>query len=68
MGFLLIPNLEIGFSAAFGEIGLDDEATRDYNVLSFDLFYRLKNLDLRAEYVKQEVDDLASSIAPEGQW
>lgn len=68
IGFLPIPNLEIGFSGAFGKVGLEDEATRDYNVLSFDLFYRLKNLDLRAEYVKQKVDDLASSIAPEGQW
>lgn len=68
LGFLPIPNLEIGFSRAFGEVGLEDEATRDYDVMSFDLFYRLKNLDLRAEYVKQEVDGLASSIAPEGQW
>ena len=68
IGFLPIPNLEIGFSGAFGKVGLENEATRDYNVLSFDLFYRLKNLDLRAEYVKQKVGDLASSIAPEGQW
>ena len=68
LGFLPIPNLEIGFSGAIGEVGLEDEATRNYDVLSFDLFYRWKNLDLRAEYVKQEVDDLATSIAPEGQW
>ncbi len=68
IGFLPIPNLEIGFSGASGNVALEDESERDYDVLGVDLFYRWQNLDLRAEYVKQEVGDLATSIAPEGQW
>jgi len=67
LGFVPIPNLEIAVSGTFGDISLEDESTRDYEVLGFDLFYNWKNLDLRAEYVRQEVGELASSIAPEGQ-
>jgi hypothetical protein len=68
IGFLPIPNVEIGISGAFGELGLPgDTGDRDYDVLGFDLFARWRNLDLRGEYVKQEVDGFAGSVAEEGQ-
>ena len=67
LGFLPFANLEIGVSGAFGDIALEDEDDRDYEVLGFDLFYRWNNLDLRGEYVKQEVDELLTSVAPEAQ-
>jgi hypothetical protein len=67
LGFIPIANLEIGVSGALGNLALEDEADRDYDVLGFDLFYRWKNLDLRGEYIKQKVGALATSVAPEGQ-
>jgi hypothetical protein len=71
---LPIPNLELAFSAATGDVAVvEDEfgevsgdPTRNYDVLGFDASYRWKNLDLRGEYVSQEVDENPLSIAPEG--
>jgi hypothetical protein len=67
LGFVPIANLEVGVSGAFGNLALEDEEDRDYDVIGFDLFYRWKNLDLRGEYIKQKVGALATSVAPEGQ-
>ncbi len=67
LGFLPIPNLEVGISGTLGNIALVNESDRDYDVLGFDMFYRWKNLNLRAEYIKQKVGALAASVAPEGQ-
>jgi Gram-negative porin len=67
LGFLPMANLEIGVSGALGDLALEDEADRDYDALGFDVFYRWKNLDLRGEYIRQKVDALATSVAPEGQ-
>lgn len=71
LGFLPFPNMEIGVSGAIGEVGLEvggiNEPTRDYEVFGADLFARWRKLDLRAEYVYQNVDAQISSIAPEGQ-
>jgi hypothetical protein len=71
LGFLPYPNLEIGFSVAMGDVGLEvggvNEPTRDYNVYGADLFARWKNLDIRGEYIYQEVDDQVNSIAPDRQ-
>ncbi len=67
LGFVPFPNLEVGFSGSLGDLALDGEADRDYDVLGFDLFYRWNNLDLRGEYIRQKVGALAASVAPEGQ-
>jgi len=77
IAFLPIPSLEIGVSGATGDVavveddGMDVEGDpkRGYEVVGFDASYRWKNLDLRGEYVSQEVDENAMSIAPEsGKW
>jgi hypothetical protein len=67
LGFLPVPNLEVGISGSLGNLALEDESDRDYDVLGFDLFYRWKNLDIRGEYIRQKVGALATSVAPESQ-
>ena len=68
IGFLPIPNFELGFSGSVGDIGLPgDPGDRDYDVIGLDFSGRWKNLDLRGEYVKQEVGSLVGSVAEEGQ-
>jgi len=74
VALLPIPNLELAFSAATGDVAVvEDEfgdvsgdPTRDYDVLGFDASYRWKSLDLRGEYVSQEVGENPLSIAAEG--
>jgi len=65
-----LPKLEFGLSAARGDIAVVQagvsEAVRDYRVLGADAAYQIGGLDLRAEYVEQEVGDLATSVAPAG--
>lgn len=71
---LPVPSLEIGVSGAFGDAavvendGLDFEGdpARDYEVLGADFSYRWHTLDLRGEYVQQDIGDAAGSIVPEG--
>ena len=73
VAFLPIPNLEFAVSGATGDVAivendgvdLDGDPTRGYTVLGFDANYRWNNLDLRGEYVSQEVDAAALSVAPE---
>ena len=74
IAFLPIPSLEFGVSGATGDVAVvEDDGTdiegdpkRGYEVVGFDASYRWKNLDLRGEYVSQEVDENPLSIAPEG--
>ncbi len=74
VAFLPIPRLEIAISGAFGdaavvendEVDINGDPARDYTVLGFDASYRWSDFDFRGEYVMQEVDDLASSVAPQG--
>ena len=74
VAFLPIPSLEIGVSGATGDVavveddGMDVEGDpkRGYDVVGLDASYRWKNLDLRGEYVSQEIDENPLSIAPEG--
>ena len=74
VSFLPIPRLEIGVSGAFGDVavvendGLDisGDPTRDYTVFGYDASYQIGNFDLRGEFISQEVDEQAASIAPEG--
>ena len=71
IGFLPRPNLEIGLSAATGEVGLygEDgliagENTRDYDVFGVDFYWGLKNFQLRGEYISQEVGGNTASVVP----
>jgi hypothetical protein len=74
ISFLPVPKLEIGASGAFGDVavvendGLDisGDPTRDYTVFGYDASYQIGNFDLRGEFISQEVDEQAASIAPEG--
>ncbi len=69
LAFVPMANVEIGISGAFGDVALEDDgfADRDYDVFGVDGFGRWKNLDLRAEYVRQKVGSLATSVAPDSQ-
>jgi hypothetical protein len=67
IGLTPLPNTEIGFSGAFGDIAIPGEADRDYDVIGVDYFGRWKNFDLRGEYVRQQVDALATSAAADSQ-
>ena len=74
VAFLPIPSLELAVSGATGDaavveddgIDVEGDPKRGYQVLGFDASYQWNNLDLRGEYVKQEVDPSPLSIAPEG--
>lgn len=74
VAFLPIPSLELAISGAAGDVAVveDDgvdisgDPKRGYQVLGFDANYRWKNLDLRGEFVSQEVDPNPLSVAPEG--
>jgi len=74
VSFLPVSNLEVALSIAAGDVAVvtDDgvaisgDATRAYDILGFDANFRWKDLDLRAEYVSQEVGAQPLSIAPDG--
>ncbi len=74
IAFLPMPSLELAISGASGDVAVvEDDGTdiegdpkRGYQVLGFDASYQWNNLDLRGEYVKQEVDPNPLSVAPEG--
>ena len=77
VAFLPVPSLEIGVSGATGDVavvendGMDVEGDpkRGYDVVGLDASYRWRSLDLRGEYVSQEIAENPLSIAPEGgQW
>lgn len=71
---LPIPKLEIGFSSAFGdaavvindELDFEGDPTRQYQALGADILYQWNDLELRGEYIQQDVENLLTSIAPEG--
>lgn len=70
LGFLPLPRLELGVSAASGKASgtgaLGGTGARDYDVTGADLGYQLDGLDLRAEYVKSELGaGPAGGIDPE---
>ena len=64
---LPIPMLELGFSAATGQVAGADEpnATRDYDVIGADAAYKVGGLGLRGEYLQQKVGSTSRSSAPE---
>ena len=54
-GLRPMSNLEVGLSLASGMVAVSGETPRDYKVTDVDFNYRIFNLELRGEYVKQEV-------------
>lgn len=62
VGFIPIPKLELGLSAAFGNTAIDMEADRSYRILGAGFAWQWKKFDLRGEYVQQEAGALASSV------
>ncbi|MDF1874879.1 hypothetical protein JHD48_03925 [Sulfurimonas sp. SAG-AH-194-I05] len=68
-----IGTMEIGISAATGKIAEDLTATnntisRSYNVFGADFMHRIDALDLKGEYVQQEVGLNALSTLQGGKW
>jgi len=75
IGILPVPQVEIGMSAATGDVGLFDEDTderiekhRHYTVLGGDLTVRIKNLRLHGEIIQQKVHSRSSSDISGGKW
>ena len=74
LSLLPLPRLEFGVSAAFGDAavvennGMDlvGDPDRDYEVFGIDASYQWNNLDLRSEYIMQDIAGAESSAAPEG--
>lgn len=68
-----LPNLQLGVSAGASKVAVEApaglEPTRDYDVGGFDAAFQYRGLDVRGEYIRQKVGELASSVAPEsGTW
>lgn len=75
IGFLPIPALEVGVSAAFGRIGLfnmpeDSQSIerRRYTAFGTDASYQWEAVNLRGEYIKQQVSHNAFSMIPGNKW
>lgn len=68
LGVLPMASLELGVSAAGGEVGPEGEETllRDYDVAGVDFAWKpAKGWDFRGEYVKSTVGANAASAAPD---
>lgn len=73
VGILPIPNLEIGFSGAGGNVALFDvntnltfgERGRDYTSLGADLSFQWKSWDFRAEVIQQQIGAQNLSLFPQ---
>lgn len=74
VGFLPIPRLEIGVSAASGQAtvtmdsgtALTGDPVRDYDARGVDFSYSTGGLKLLAESMQQEIGDASGSVAPMG--
>ncbi len=74
IGYRPIPNFEVGVSAAVGKAAVtvndgeevEDDPERDYDAFGIDAAFAWNGLELRGEYIQQDVDDSMASIAPEG--
>ncbi len=60
IGFLPIPNLEIGASFQTGKAGSGGDSDR-YNLLGFDAWYWWKGLELRGEFIRLSQDSDGSN-------
>jgi hypothetical protein len=67
-----IGNMEIGISAATGEISEElesgDGILRDYDVLGADMMYNIDAVSLKAEYIQQKIGENALSALEGGTW
>lgn len=74
ISLLPLPKLELAVSGAFGDaavvendgVDFEGDPTRDYKVFGVDASYQWNNLDLRGEFIRQDIANEATSIAPEG--
>ena len=73
--FIVDQQLDIGFSAAVGGTSARsgsapsytyETSTRSYNVVGFDLGWRVAGFNIKAEYIKQTIGDDAASAGTEG--
>jgi len=73
--FFVDHQLDIGFSAATGEAGTrtgagpytyETTTTRSYDVVGFDMAWRVSGFNIKAEYIRQTIGDDAASAAPTG--
>jgi len=60
-----LPNFEIGVSGAIGKAAVEGEGKRDYSVVDADVSWYVSGLDLKAEYSRQSIGTLGSSVAPD---
>lgn len=67
VGFLPMPGLEVGLSAAGGDVGPvgEESLLRNYKVYGADFVWGKKAWEVRGEYVKSEVGSNAASAAPD---
>lgn len=67
-----IGNMEIGVSAATGEISealeSGDGVLRDYDVLGADMMYNIDAVSLKAEYIQQKIGESLLSELEGGTW
>lgn len=77
LGFLPLPSLEVGASAAKGRVAFEDstgeivETSRSYGVLGADASYHRDSWTLRVEYTQQTIpddEDSVSGITEGGKW
>ena len=74
LSFLPIPRLEVGVSGAFGDVSVVEndgmeiagDTKRDYEVFGYDASFQWNTLDLRGEYIQQDIAAEPTSVAPEG--
>jgi len=74
ISLLPMPNLELALSGAFGNAAVvgdggnavQGDPTRRYRVFGADFSYQWQELELRGEYVQQDIGDAAASVVPEG--
>jgi len=70
VGFLPIPQLELGLSGGVGKVTIDNggmiEPDRSYTVAGGDFGFKAKGLDFRGEYIQQRVGNQDQSVAPQG--
>lgn len=64
VGFLPLPNVEVGFSAAGGNVAIVGENDRSYRIYGADFNSRWNNFRLRGEWITQRIGSLASSVVP----
>jgi len=70
-----VPGMEIGASAAIGEVaeeitvGADtSNIVRDYEVYGFDVMYNVNGFDFKGELIQQDIGENSASTLEGGKW